>query len=138
LFEMMMQIPMIFRHPGKIPAGGKSDLLVSNYDFLPTVLGHVGLAQEMPTQPRSPGRDFSSALLGRRIPWENVLYYEMELTRGVRDDRWKYVSRYPDGIGELYDLENDPRERVNLFGQPHLAAVQAHMANRLEDFFNQY
>ncbi|MFM8334401.1 MAG: sulfatase, partial [Opitutaceae bacterium] len=34
--ELMMQIPLIFRQPGRIPAGCTSDLLVSNYDFLPS------------------------------------------------------------------------------------------------------
>src|SRR3954467_7863325 len=36
--ELMMQIPLIFRQPGRIGAGKTSDILVSNYDFLPTVL----------------------------------------------------------------------------------------------------
>ena len=36
--ELMMHIPLIFRQPGRIAAGRTSDLIVSNYDFLPTVL----------------------------------------------------------------------------------------------------
>ena len=36
-FELMMQIPFIFRHPGGIPGGRASDLLVSNYDFMPSL-----------------------------------------------------------------------------------------------------
>src|SRR5207249_2869132 len=101
--ELMMQIPLIFRQPGKIPTtqarsasvqpsrdttqarsasegpgsenalhsaqspGRISDLLVSNYDFLPTVLSYLGLADRMPTKPRSPGRDFSRAIRGESI-----------------------------------------------------------------------
>lgn len=139
-FELMMQIPFIIRHPGKIPAGTKSDLIVSNYDFLPTVLGHLGMGDEMPTQPRSPGRDFSAVLRGENVAWDNVMYYEMEHTRAIREERWKYVARSDDsyGPGELYDMLHDPNERVNLFGQPKLAGVQREMASRLNAFFNEY
>ncbi|MCB1210543.1 MAG: sulfatase-like hydrolase/transferase, partial [Verrucomicrobiales bacterium] len=65
--ELMMQIPFIFRQPGKIPAGKTSDLLVSNYDFMPSVLSHLGLAEKMPQTPKSPGRDFAPVLKGEEI-----------------------------------------------------------------------
>src|SRR5262249_20382011 len=87
--ELMMHIPLIFRHPGRIAAGRTSDLIVSNYDFLPTVLAHLGLGDQAPRQ--SPGRDFSSVLAGQTIAWENVMFYEMETTRAIRTKRWKYV-----------------------------------------------
>ena len=35
-------------------------------------------------------------------------------------------------------MKNDPRERVNLFGQPELASVQASMAEKLDEFFAEY
>jgi arylsulfatase A-like enzyme len=137
--ELMMQIPLLFRHPGRIPAGRTSDLLVSNYDFLPTVLAHLGLGDRMPAAPRSPGRDFSAALRGATPPaWDNTIFYEMETTRAIRTDDWKYVARFPDGPCELYDLKRDPRERFNLFGQPGTAERQAGLARRLDAFFATY
>jgi len=136
--ELMMQIPLLFRHPGKIPAGQTSDLLVSNYDFLPTVLSHLGLGAKMPAKPKSPGRDFSAALRGAPLAWDNVIFYEMENTRATRTADWKYVARFPNGPFELYDMKNDPRERFNLFGQPGAAEKRAELARRLEDFFTQY
>jgi arylsulfatase A-like enzyme len=136
--ELMMQIPLIFRHPGKIPAGRSSDLLVSNYDFLPSVLGYLGLGDKMPQKPKSAGRDFSPALRGQKLAWDNVIFYEMETTRAVRTDDWKYVARFPDGPYELYDMREDPRERFNLFGQPGMDTTRAALAKRLDDFFNTY
>jgi hypothetical protein len=92
---------------------------VSNYDFLPSVLGHLGLGDKMPQQPKSPGRDFSPALRGEKLAnWDNTVFYEMETTRAIRTERWKYVARFPDGPFELYDMQSDPQERFNLFGQP--------------------
>ncbi len=136
--ELMMQIPLIFRQPGKIPAGRTSDLLVSNYDFLPTILGQLGLGAKMPSAPKSPGRDFTAALSGGRPAWENVVFYEMEATRAVRTDDWKYVARFPKGPFELYDLKRDPRERFNLFGQPGTEEKRTELARRLDDFFVRY
>lgn len=138
--DLMMQIPLIFRHPAKIPAGQTSDLLVSNYDFLPSLLSHLGLSDKMPSQPRSPGRDFSPALHGKPVSWaeDNAVYYEFENTRAIRAERWKYVHRHPDGPHELYDMESDPHERFNLFGQPNLDETTIRMKARLDDFFETY
>jgi len=136
--ELMMQIPLMFRQPGKIEAGQTSDLLVSNYDFLPSVLSYLDLGDKTPTQPKSPGRDFSPALRGKQIQWDNAIFYEMETVRAIRDDNWKYVARHPNGPNELYDMKRDPQERVNLFGQAENSSKQAEMARRLDDFFATY
>jgi arylsulfatase A-like enzyme len=136
--ELMMQVPMIFRHTGHIPAGQASDLLVSNYDFLPSLLGYLGLSDKRPQNPRLAGRDFSGVLRGEPIAWDNTVYYEMEACRAVRGERWKLVMRQPEGPHELYDMEQDPQERFNLFGQPGLEDVQADMTHKLTSFFAEY
>lgn len=134
--ELMMQIPLIFRHKGEISAGQTSDLLVSNYDFLPSVLSYLGLSDRCPQQ--SPGRDFSAVLHGEKIPWENVTFYEMENTRAIRTQSWKYVARRPAGPFELYDMQSDPQERFNLFGQPTVADKQRELAAQLDAFFHRH
>ena len=136
--ELMMQIPLIFRHPGKIPADQTNDNIVSNYDFMPTVLSYLGMGDKMPTRPTSPGRDFSAALRGEKLAWENVMFYEMETTRAIRADRWKYVARFPSGPFELYDMQTDPQERFNLYGQPGMETIRAELAKQLDDFFAKY
>ena len=134
-FDRMMHVPLIFRQPDSIPPGKKSDVLVSNYDFMPTVLSYLGLGDEMRRlQPPSPGRDFSPVLRGETIDWDNVVYYEMEYTRAIRTADWKYVHR-PDGPCELYHLQSDPYEKMNLYGQPKHAAGQKELGQRLEAFF---
>ena len=135
-FEAMMHIPLIFRQPGRIAAGGTSDLLVSNYDFLPSVLAWLGLGAQRPA--RSPGRDFSPVLGGGAVEWQNAIFYEMEKTRAIRTDEWKYVARHPDGPFEFYDMKADPHERFNLYGQPQHAAACEAMAQRLEAFFRKH
>ncbi|MBI5801682.1 MAG: sulfatase-like hydrolase/transferase [Verrucomicrobia bacterium] len=136
--DLMMQIPLLFRQPGRIPASRTNDFLVSNYDFFPTVLSQLGLGDKMPQKPKSPGRDFSAVLRGEKLPWDNTVFYEMESCRAIRTDDWKYVARFPSGPNELYDMKADPRERVNLFGQPGTEAKRDELSKRLDAFFHQH
>jgi arylsulfatase A-like enzyme len=139
-FDSTMHVPLIFRWPGRIPANQKSDLLVSNYDFLPSLLRLLGLDDDLPQQPPSPGRDFSSVLTGAARPdsWEDVVYYEFEKVRAIRTSRWKLLIRIPDGPHELYDLANDPGERSNLFGAAEHAETIRSLRETLEQFFRRY
>lgn len=136
--ELMMQIPFIFHQPSRIPSGRTSDLLVSNYDFMPSVLGYLGLGDKMPQQPKSPGRDFSPVLRGQEMAWDNAIFYEMETCRAVRIDGMKLVLRHPEGPHELYDMKADPQERFNLYGQPGMETMRAGLQHKLEAFFKQY
>ena len=134
----MMQVPLIVRHPQEIKPG-KTNIMVSNYDFLPSVLDYLDLKDRIPNKPKLPGRSFVAALRGEPIEWETAMFYEMESCRSVRTENWKYVARrQPDGPTELYDMANDPHERVNLFGQPRHVKIQKQTAKRLDGFFDEY
>ncbi len=109
---------------------------MSNYDFLPSVLGYLDMSEELPTAPASPGRDFSPVLRGGDVPdWENAVFYEHETLRCVRTERWKLIERFEDGYDELYNLEQDPGELVNLYGREEVASVQKELESRLDTFF---
>ncbi len=136
--DLMMQVPLIIRHPNGVKPG-QTDIMVSNYDLLPSLLDHLDMKDRIPTKPKLPGRSFAATLRGEPIEWETAMYYEMESCRSVRTEDWKYVARQsPDGPTELYDMKNDPHERFNLFGQPEHASTQAALAKKLDDFFDEY
>ena len=138
-FDPMMHVPLIVRHTGRVPAGARSDLMVSNYDLLPTLLSYLGLADSENLNAKSPGRDFSLTLLGREQPgWDQRVFYEMENARAIRTATAKYVHRHPDGPHELYDLTSDPGEKMNLYGQPRQAAHQRELAAQLREFFDRH
>ncbi len=135
-FDFSMKIPMIFRQPGKIPAGNTPDIHVTNYDFMPSVLSYLGMADQMPTAPKSPGRDFSPAMLGQKTEqWDNSVFYEYESLRCVRSGDWKYIERFEDGYDELYDLKNDPGERHNLINEEKAIAKKTALKKQLDHFF---
>ena len=134
-FDPTLHIPLIFRHPGAIPAGRTCDRMVANYDFLATLLGHLGLAGKLPAKPLSPSRDFSPFLSGKARDWDDVVFYEFEDTRAIRTADWKLILRHPSGPNELYHLAQDPGEEKNLFGDDAHATARKTLEERLDAFF---
>jgi arylsulfatase A-like enzyme len=47
MYDNSIKVPAIFRHPGTIPAGIVTDIMVSQYDFMPTVLHYAGIDAEL-------------------------------------------------------------------------------------------
>jgi arylsulfatase A-like enzyme len=140
-FDEMMHVPLIWRQPGSVRAGQRSDRLVSNYDFLPTLLDYLGLADKTPTEPSLPGRSYAGTLRDSGSDAEkngDAVFFEFENVRAIRADSWKYVQRFPDGPDELYNLAADPGEETNLVGQAPHAAVQQQLTKRLDEFFDRY
>lgn len=137
-YDGTMHVPLIFWYPGHIRAAQRSDILVSNYDFLPTLLDYLGMKEKMPQKPRLPGRSYSDALKGKQGAWDNTVFFEFENTRAIRTDGWKYIVRFPHGPNELYDLKSDAGERHNLVDLPAHAVQQKELSGQLDAFFNRY
>jgi arylsulfatase A-like enzyme len=137
-FDEMIHVPLIWRHSKALPGNRRSDLLVSNYDFLPTVLDYLELKDKTPAKPPLPGRSYAGALRGQKVEWGDAVFFEFENTRAIRTAQWKYVSRFPDGPNELYDLKADRGEANNLVDQPAQAVVREQLARRLDEFFDRY
>ena len=147
-FEEAVRIPLIFRHPRCIPGGRSFDGLTCNYDFFPSVLEHLGLSDRVPAfeaadastldGPRSPGRSYAPTLCGRNQPWAGPIFHEFENVRMVRDGRWKFTWRHPVGPDELYDLETDPGERLNLAGDERHADTIGRLRTLIQGFFDEY
>ena len=135
-FDWTMHVPLIFRHPGHIPAGRRVNLLVSNVDFMPTMLDYLSLSWKNTSQPKSPGRSFARALEGQEIDdWDNTVFYEFENVRAIRTDRWKYIERFRQSPNELYDLSVDPAELDNLVDKPEHSETQRELAQRMHAYF---
>jgi len=139
MFQTTMRVPLIFRHPGRIPAGSVFETMTCNYDLLPSLLTYLDLESHVPDHPKLPGRSYAPALVGEKLDWgEQIVFAEYENTRAVQTAEWKLVRRHPSGPDELYDLANDPGERNNLAGRGKCAGVERTMTARLEEFFGRY
>ena len=118
-FEDAVRIPLIFSHPNVVPAGERSDALVSNIDILPTILAMAGVE----TPGLVEGKDLYPTFTGESVQ-DHIYaeyYHSLDPSRMVRDDRYKYIHTEED-ICELYDLRNDPLEQINLAWYPQYAS----------------
>ena len=136
-FDWTMHVPLVFWHPGHIPAGQRNDNLVSNVDVLPSLLEYLGLNWIQTNPSHIPGRSFAPSLRGDTQPdWDNTIYYEFENVRAIRTDDWKYIERFRQEPNELYDLRKDPEELTNLIDQASHIAVQAELKQQLHSHFD--
>jgi choline-sulfatase len=117
MYEESAGVPLLMAGPD-VPAGAVCAAPVSHVDLFPFILEAVGV-------PMPEGRYYGVSpltLSGPRHRQRAVLseYHAIGSTGGItmlRKGRWKYVHcvRYPP---QLFDLENDPEELVDLAGDP--------------------
>ncbi|NQV35086.1 MAG: sulfatase-like hydrolase/transferase, partial [Phycisphaeraceae bacterium] len=107
--------------------------LVSSLDITSTILDYAGITQPKEMQ----GRSLVPLMDGENIPWRDSLFLENLYTgrdtpfsEGIRKGKWKYIRMF-DGVApyteqhtlfagrapdfeQLFDLQKDPEERMNL------------------------
>jgi N-acetylglucosamine-6-sulfatase len=123
-YEESLRIPLLMRYPKIITPGSRRDQLVLNIDIAPTLYEMAGIQAPIDIHGKSllpvlsnPDENLRNEFLAE--------YYLEKCTplyagwQAVRTDHWKYI-RYPGlkGMDELYDLQVDPHEMINLFNLP--------------------
>ena len=137
LYETAMNIPLIARYPGVIEGDWISNLLIGQYDLMPTILDLAGLDVDIAD---SPGRSFAEHLRGNELEsWPDAVFMDQEATRAIRVRRYSYWKRL-EGTGEheLYDVQADPGQEHNLYGKPDYAEVISELDRRLTEFFDSH
>ena len=112
-YEGGMREPCIMRWPAKIPAGRVCSELCGTIDLLPTFARLAGA--EIPADRVIDGRDIWPLMEGRPgagSPHEAYFYYRGNNLEAVRSGKWK-LRRVKKNT-ELYDLEADVSEKINL------------------------
>ncbi|MEP0942075.1 MAG: sulfatase-like hydrolase/transferase [Rhizobiaceae bacterium] len=137
-------VPLIVRHRKSIEPGVRSNAMVSNMDLYATVLEFTGGGTSTVEDSPLPSRSLAPILKGNAACHdEDAIYSEQEETRTIRTSKWTYFKRFAgDGVepfgDELYDVEADPEESINLIDKPEFAAVQADLDTRLQAHFEVY
>jgi len=145
LFDQVINVPMIWRVPGMGAPGTVTNAMVEQVDIMATVLDLCGIA----SQPGVQGRSIVPLLRGvaNATGRDSVLVQEREAPDlaargldpasvsqiGVRTEDWKLIHYEDCPSGELYDLNNDPGEFVNLGDDPGYSRQRAEMARLLLD-----
>ncbi len=144
MYEPSLRVPLVIYDP-RIAADKRIktvDAFALSIDMAPTLLDFGGVKAPESMQGRS-----LVPLLDGAVPadWRKDMFYEYNFIMfpgdipssiGVRDSRWKYI-RYLDPrfeFEQLFDLESDPDEAVNLAYDSKHAAELGRLRSRLEAY----
>jgi arylsulfatase A-like enzyme len=141
LFEQSTRVPMIISVPGSQQNGQVCDGLVELVDFVPTLCDLWDLEASERFEgislvpwlqyPQRPGKhaafsQITGPLYGRSVRTERFKYAEY---RQRNEDPWTQEPR----ARELYDLDKDPYEQINLADDPGHAKTARQLAQLLRD-----
>jgi N-acetylglucosamine-6-sulfatase len=136
-YETSIRVPMVMHCPALFKPNTVVEKVVANIDIGPTILDAAGLV----CPPHMDGRSFIGLAQGKQTAWrENFLYvyyWEKNFPQSptvfaLRGDRYKYITYY--GLwdtDELYDLQADPEESVNLINDPSCKTIVTQMEDQL-------
>jgi arylsulfatase A-like enzyme len=137
MYEESIRMPFLVRWPAAISAGSRSDAIGLNVDFAETFLDAAGA----PIPSDMQGRSLVPVLRGEEpSDWRTSMYYRYyhdpgdHNTRahyGVRTRTHKLIHFWTKDQWELYDLQADPRELHNLYGQPGQERVTEELKQEL-------
>ena len=136
VYKEHMQIPLIIRQPTVVADGISSDRVVNQYDIFPTLLDMVGMKDKKIED--SPGSSFAPTLRGQTQIWTDIAFFEYITARAVVTKDWKFVKRLFGEPTELYDLNSDPQEYHNLYGEPEHEETARRLDKELDEFFLRY
>jgi len=117
LYEGGIRVPAAIYWKGHV-APAKITELTTVQDLFPTIAHLVNPSGSF--LPDSDGVNFWKALDGEKKLPERVLYWRSEKQFAVRKGNWKLVqtgTSLDAGITELFDLNNDPAETMNVIEQ---------------------
>lgn len=151
IYEESLRMPLLVRYPRETAAGSVNTDMVSNVDFAPSFLHGAGLPVPSYVQGRS-----ILPLLRSQSPgdWPDCVYHRYWMNQdvihnayahyGIRTHDYKLIYWYNQdcdepgatpGTGfpewELFDLQHDPLELRNVYGDPSYATVVRDMTARL-------
>ncbi len=117
-WEGGQRVPCIARWPGRIMPGRTCREVATAMDFLPTFVKLAG--GEPPGDRTLDGHDIGDLLFRENAvsPYSCFCYYKKNNLEAVRVGQWKlHLRKDQEEVRELYNLENDVGETVNLYEQ---------------------
>ena len=155
MYDESQRMPLIVHLPGTVPADTRSDAIIENIDFAPTLLDFAGATPPATMQ----GRSFKSVCESGvyRGPkraayyryWMHLAHHDVPAHFGIRTATHKLIFYYglphdPENprmpaawkpqtppAWELYDLQVDPHELQNVIDDPAYATVAANLKQQL-------
>jgi arylsulfatase A-like enzyme len=144
MHEPSIRVPLSIRYPRILKTGITREEMALNIDISPTILELAGIKIPQWFQGRSlvpfmkgtPPTDWRKDWLYEYFEYPGA--EQVRPNRGVRTDRYKLIHYFlPPQEFELYDLQEDPGELHNLYGDPRYAKLTADLMNRIDELRKQ-
>ncbi|EAQ41124.1 MULTISPECIES: sulfatase family protein [unclassified Polaribacter] len=144
MYEESFRTPLLIKFPNKIKPKSINYDLVQNIDFAPTILdvARVDIPKEMQ------GKSLVPLFKNNNSNWRDALYYHyyeypgihmVKRHYGVRTNRYKLIKFYYDvEAWEMYDLQEDPNEMKNIYGDSNYKEIQLELHKKLEELRVKY
>ena len=134
-YQGCVRVPTLLRWPGVIEAGAESPALISGVDWAPSFLAAAGLTPH----PEMQGVNQAEVWCGRKATARDGVWINIRIEQGLYVNTWiseRYrlsVHHTPDQIDELelYDLQHDPHEFINLAPDPSYSGLLTGLLTRM-------
>lgn len=117
-FEGGINTPFIAYWPGKVKPNSFSEFPGHFIDFMATLVDITGATYpaEFKNEPVTPmqGQSLLPVFMGEKAERKNPLFWEWRRGQAMYYNSYKIVREGLDKPFELYDIENDPTETINL------------------------
>ena len=146
LYEPTVGVPLLLRWPGQITAGTRCSALAQGRDVAATCLAAAGLdpqscpeSEDLVAMASQNAANRTSAICAYRNSGinESGVFWDppMQATM-ARDQRFKLTLYTSDGLSqrELFDLQTDPNETMNLVGNSAYAATELKLLTEIAAF----
>jgi arylsulfatase A-like enzyme len=150
MYEESLRMPFLVRYPRQIKPGGVNRDIITNVDFAATLLDYAGIRIPRDMQ----GRSLRPLFRGKTpANWRKSMYYrywmhgahfDVAAHFGVRTERYKLIYYYGQPLHargtkggptppewELFDLQKDPNEMNNVYGEPAYSEVVQELKDEL-------
>ena len=146
-YDPCVKVPLLVHWPENLNKGQKISTPVQNFDLAATILQAAGFDKktcnelmpdsqnllEMGNGSDEPFRDYAICRYRNTGIRSGNKYWDPEIHGTmIRTEKWKLCYYHSTNEGELYNLENDPNETVNLWGQPEHESVTLYMLDQLK------
>ncbi|MQY78139.1 MAG: sulfatase-like hydrolase/transferase [Bacteroidetes bacterium] len=118
-YEELFRVPAIIKVPGILDKNRHSNALAGNIDLLPTILEAAGI--KLPGD--IDGRSLIPIIKGTANQHRDIVFADvMDESIICRNEKYKFVLNWKNkDLDELYNLETDPGELMNLALQPEFS-----------------